>query len=229
MIILDTCQPSEVIDFSRHIFKEYGNQSKSFEEIAELIVKALYTEFCLVDGSPLFRLLRIFRYGVQGDVHPALQSLTTPDVTRWITLMATIGVEPAWCSRHTSEGHQVIPADAPATPMLKAAFSQIGLSFGQDAKVNTLMMHDDEDHIGKFFYVADAVGSPHIPVQKEFVEHYQIRSVIGVGGPFLGGASYFCLGFSRAPISEADATKFAGITPYLGTLLAKYNDKQIWK
>src|SRR5262249_19231660 len=146
-----------------------------------------------------------------------------------MALMGTIGKERAWCDRRTSQGHKVIPATGDYSPMLRAAFEQIGFDKMTPVQQNgagTLAMQDAE-MFSNYFYVPNALGSPFIPAQRDFVERYQIRSVVGVGCPFVSGAIYLALCFSIAPIDDAAAKRFAELSSYISTLLAIYEENGV--
>jgi hypothetical protein len=60
------------------------------------------------------------------------------------------------------------------------------------------------------FHVSDAVGSPYLPAQEEFVVRYGIRSALGFGGMLYNGDFYAVVLFSRVAIS-ADAAQMLKI------------------
>ena len=73
------------------------------------------------------------------------------------------------------------------------------------------------------FYIPEALGSPHIPAQDEFVRRYEVRSVLGFGGVLPDGNLYayimFCRTFLSREIAEmwktiATSTKLAMIPHY---------------
>jgi hypothetical protein len=61
------------------------------------------------------------------------------------------------------------------------------------------------------FYVEEALGSPFIPAQEEFVRRYGIRSVVGFGGQLFSGSLYSVILFSRVPVPHASAQRFRNI------------------
>lgn len=146
MILLQSSDEQTVVQFARQLLNEYRDNLTSFEEAAQVVTDTIHDEFRQPDGNRLFALLRIFRFGARNDIHPELQALATADADFWLTLMASKGAESNWCDRRTSEGHQVIPADSPATPMLQAAFAQIGLDFGQEIASGGLDIQRDQAH-----------------------------------------------------------------------------------
>ena len=224
MIVLRTTDPSAISSLGRHIYHTDRSQFASFEDAANAIVNTLYEEICTLDGAPLFSLLRIFRYGTLNDLPLSLSTQADPNIRHWITLMATVGVESRWCSRHTSRGHQVIPADSPATPMLSAAFRQIGMEFGEDGNINV----KNYGGVTRFFHVEDVFNNPYVPDQQGFVLPYGICSAVGIGSGFVNQSAYFMIGFSRETITAEEAEKFALLNPFTATFLASYNEMRLW-
>lgn len=215
---------TQIVQIGRRILNEYRSSAKSFDQAAHAIVRELFGNFRQPNGDPMFALLRVFRFGRYGDLSDNLRHMATDNDTYWLTLMATIGIEPAWCDVNQSKGHRVIPADNPKTPMLAAAFQQIGLPFGKDdPERQTFQTQIGDNQLSRYFHVETASDSPFIPIQDGFVKRYGVESVVGIGSGFLGGDAFFCIGFSLSKITEADAKKFAILDPYIATLLALYN------
>jgi hypothetical protein len=220
---------SDLTAFAKTLYVNHLARHATFETAAEQITAALYDALRLPDGSPLFALLRVFRFGQQADLPPDVLALSTPDTRYWLTLVATRGVEPAWCDRTQSAGHRAIPAESYATPMLRAAFEQIGMQMG-----TALYSYDDKvvnastSNGTSYFYVAQAEGSPAVPDQA-FVAQYGVGSVLGIGSPLLDHSACMYIGFARAALTRADAEKFALLSPFVMTLLSAYNTRErLW-
>ncbi len=224
MLVLKESKPQDLADFGRKMLNTNRDGLASFEEAAQVVVNTLYREIRQPNGDPLFAMVRIFRLGSYDDLHPDLKAEADPNIERWMALTATVGVEQDWCDRRLSEDHQLIPADMAATPMMRAAFDQIGLTFGK----NTLPPKEDADGYSHYFHVLEALGSPYIPDQNNFVIPYEIQSVFGFGHVFSNYDSYLCLGFSKTRIIKEEMDKFVNVAPFIGTLLAIYDAKQLW-
>jgi hypothetical protein len=226
MLVLDTVESNDVTQFGRALFAKHREGLDSFETAAQRSVKAVYDEFRQPDGSSQFALVRIFRFCAYDELHHDLQPLADPvDPPAWMALMATMGDEPAWCDRHQSAGHKVVPAGADVTPMLKAVFNQLKFRPGREVSTVELMPVSEA---AAYFHVPQAQGSEHIPAQDEFVVPHQIQSVVGIGSPFISGASYIGLAFSKAPIDASSADKFSQVSPFISTLLALYDPIKLW-
>ncbi|GAB4516504.1 MAG: hypothetical protein OHK0046_22010 [Anaerolineae bacterium] len=230
MLILKDAKDEDVIALGRELLNRNRDRLTSFEEAAQAIVRGLYNEVCLPDGDPLFVMLRVFRFGTREDLHPELLPLAQEESEHWLTLMASIGTEPDWCDRRLSQAHRILPADAPSSPMLQAAFQQMGLQFGQYKRNDTMLEMHKHTHGGhmRYFYIPEALGSPFVPAQNDFVIPYHIQSVVGFGSMFVNKTAYFCVGFTRQIITEEEAARFAHFNPFAGTLLALYTRRNIW-
>lgn len=134
--------------------------------------------------------------------------------TRCLTLMATAGDRPEWNSRHASAGHRTIPLPSTGAverlPMIARLISQLGVnvkdlvsgaagptSAGRDANV---------------FHVPEALNSPFIPAQDEFVKPHGVRSALGLGGQLTSGDLFAVILFSRTQVPAATARLFGYLT-----------------
>ncbi|MBC8100734.1 MAG: hypothetical protein H7Y11_14935 [Armatimonadetes bacterium] len=232
MIVLQNTTIEAITQFGCELFIKHRSQLNTFESAAQTIVRELYEAFSTPQGDPLFSLVRIFRFSHWDDLSPALQQQALATSQYWLALMGTHGQEAAWGSRHSSMEHQIIPADSAATPMLQAAFQQIGLRFGAEAQTaSTLLLHEQNDFSSlQHFYVPQALGSPHIPAQEDFVIPYGIQSVVGFGSPMLRMSAYLCLCFTRSMLTAADVDKFVTLNLFISALLSRFNHPgSIWQ
>ena len=228
MINLNTCSEDDVRQFGRYLLNNLRDSMQTFEQVSRACSRAIYDEFRASDGEPLFALVRVFRSTLYENLPPELQTMAHPDeADRWLTLMGTMGVEPAWRDRRQSQNHQVVPVNETLTPMFTVAFEQLGIPVLADASQKP-DAHNVMSMV-RYFHTLHAPGSPLVPAQDDFVEPYGIESVVGVGGRFLSGATYVALGFSIEPIDEEGAQKFGELAPHLSTLLAIYDGQgAIW-
>ncbi len=103
-----------------------------------------------------------------------------------LTLLGTVGENQVWNSRFSSVGHKVIPLPSSEVvrqlPMIRNLIKQLGLSVRSVVKPDSALLLDINQKMYGVFYVPEALGSPYIPAQKEFVIPYGVRSVMGFGG-----------------------------------------------
>ncbi|MEL6408320.1 MAG: hypothetical protein AAFR81_28395 [Chloroflexota bacterium] len=213
--------------FGHSLFSVERDNHLTFEACAQTVCKRIYNSVKDENGESAFALVRIFRSSTHQELPPEQNETNTNG--RWLSLMGTYGDEPAWCDRLQSQGHRVLPAGAFETPMLSAAFRQIDLDI--DAYVKGIDLKPDfikeTDEHYKYFHVIDAVGSPYIVVQDEFVRRYGIRSAVGFGLVLMSGAFYMCLAFSKITITKEMAEAYVRLSPYVSTVLASYEKRGV--
>jgi hypothetical protein len=225
MIDLDAFQQDEVSQFGAQVLREYREKAKSFEDAAQRVALDIFNTFKDRDRNPAFALVRVYHMTPYELLSDELRPLAAPHTPLWMSMMATRGVEAAWNDRRKSQGHRVIPAGDQRTPMVAAAFQQIGLD---EAPPSVGVIFNEVTFMTRYFHVANALGSPYIPAQAEFVVPYQIRSVIGLGARFASGNAHLTLCFSKVPINEEDAHKLAVLSAHISTLFAYFDTRRLW-
>ncbi|MEO1286731.1 MAG: hypothetical protein AAFV93_03110, partial [Chloroflexota bacterium] len=172
----------DIHQYARSILYETDESNlHSFEDTANYIVGKIYDDFLNHRGERIFELVRIFRHVTEDDMPPEGQQ-DVPQADHWLALSGTIGREKAWNSRLQSAGHRLLPDDAFETPMLRAALHQLGFTPDSDGFIRSL------NDLSNYFHVEQALGSPYIVAQEEFVKPYGIESVVGIGSMFASGA-----------------------------------------
>lgn len=226
MITLENLHEDEVRQFGAALLRNQRESAKSFEDAAQRIATDVYQTFTDHEGNPAFALVRVYRMCQYDAIPSELKPLTNPDTALWMMLMATRGLEPAWNDRRQSQGHKVVPAGDKRSPMVAAAFQQIGLDEPPPAEG---LSFNEATFMTRYFHVPNAVGSPVIPAQTEFVLPYQIKSVIGLGARFMAGTAHLTLCFSKSHLNEQTARSFATLSAHISTLLALFDTRKIWQ
>ncbi|HEX3866255.1 MAG TPA: hypothetical protein VHV78_05850 [Gemmatimonadaceae bacterium] len=201
--------------------RRLGDSAASMEEAARRVVQLLYQS--LGNGAATSRacaLVRTFVTLPYAQLQPEQQAFAArvfldvahhPD-TKCLTLLATAGDEHAWNDRRSSVGHQALPLPSEdsvsRSPMISQLMRQLGIGVGALLQTGSAMMLDDAQHTFNVFHVPDALGSPHIPAQNEFVAPFRIRSVVGFGGLLPPGELFATILFTRAPVSRSAAELF---------------------
>ena len=127
---------------------------------------------------------------------------------RCLTLLATAGENRQWNSRASSKDYKAIPLPSEtfvaSVPMLSRLVVQFGL------EIRHLIRPDPAQFAERYdvFHVAEAVGSPYIPAQDDFVIPYGIKSVLGFGGLLATGELFAVILFAKVPISATVAERF---------------------
>lgn len=199
-----------------------GDGAASMEEAAGRITRFLYDE--LADGEGRQRaclLVRFYKTHPMQDLDPALRAFAQeispgeaalPVTTRCLTLLSTVGDEPAWCSRHASEGHRAIPLPSSEAverlPMIAQLVRQLGIDIAAIVRPDPAIFVDSYQHTFNVFHVLEAAGCPYIPAQESFVLPYGVRSVIGFGGLLPTGDLFAVILFARVAVSREVAELF---------------------
>ncbi|HWP69101.1 MAG TPA: hypothetical protein VN437_07325 [Rectinemataceae bacterium] len=201
------------------------------EEVAGRIVRYLYDT--LIDGQTgerACRLIRFFKTHAYESLNDepkafALNMLgEDPPLPgmKCMTLLGTVGDNPEWNSKETSRGHQAIPLPSEEVvhqiPMIRNLIKQLGLSVQSVVKPDPALLLDMEQKTYGVFFVPEALGSPYIPAQKEFVARYGIKSVLGFGGMLPSLDIFVIILFLGNSISRETADLFKNLS--LNTKLA---------
>ena len=196
----------------------------TMEEAAQRVCRVLYDELVTSDNkSRACALVRCYKTHPYGKLEPELQSFakavlqghTAGPTTRCLTLLGTVGDEPAWNSRRTSAGHQAIPLPSAEiiekAPMIAQLIRQFGLELTEVVHPATDLVRSLTGKTYGVFHVPEAPGSPYIPAQDDFVLKFGIRSVVGFGGSLPSGDLFAVVLFARVPISSETADRFRNL------------------
>lgn len=203
--------------------------ARSMEQVAQRVVETLYQEVRSTDGGAL-ALVRFFKTHPYADLPAEIRSFADgliPEVDkpawlRCLTLLATTGDLPDWRARRSSTGHQAIPLASEemvrGAPMISQLILQFGIPISAIVGPPNQILVTSTKTFG-IFHVADALGSPHIPAQAEFVEPHAIKSVVGFGGLLPSGDLWSVIMFSKVRISREVAESFQPIASSLTVAL----------
>jgi hypothetical protein len=200
--------------------RKLGANASSMEVVAQRTVRFLYDTLRSPEtGEPSCALVRFFVSQQYGELDAELQGFARsllgsapPSYTKCLTLLATAGALPAWNSRHASAGHKALPLTSEdsiaRSPMIAQLIRQFGVDVGAFVAPEPTFMVDVAQHNFNVFHVPEALGSPSIPAQKEFVEPFGVRSVLGFGGLLPGTELFAIIIFSKQPIPRSTADLF---------------------
>jgi len=198
----------------------FDDDPGSMASAAQRVVDFFRNEFVDECGAPASALVRFFKTerfdALDGEQQEfalkASGSAALDDDVRCLTLLASDGDEPAWTSPERSHGHRAIPLTSidmvERAPMIAQLIKQLGLSVATVVHPQPGLLLDTEGRKQNVFYVPQALGSPHIVAQEEFVKPYGIASVIGLGGLITTGDMFALILFSKVPISREVADLF---------------------
>jgi hypothetical protein len=190
-----------------------GKRGRSMEAVATELVSYFYERMHDAErGRRAMALVRFYKTHALAKLEPDLQRFVTETfrdqplepTTPCLTLLATVGDETEWCSRHSSRGHKAIPLASEQSverlPMIAQLVRQLGLDVSSLIRPDPNLIVDLDQRTFNVFHVENALGSPHIPAQREFVEPYEIKSVLGFGGVLPSGDLFATIMFSRVTI-----------------------------
>jgi len=200
--------------------RQLGDRHASVEELAQSASDHIYENLVDDGGRPALALVRFFKTHAYGSLPPDLQASVEAALhpeKPWpalncLTLLGTRGEHSDWNSRRRSRGHQSIPlrnADIVGrAPMIGALTQQFGLVAADVINPRPEIFLELGRGTFNVFHVADAVGSPAIPAQREFVVPHGVQSVVGVGGATPTGEIFAVIMFSKVAVSVPVAPLF---------------------
>jgi hypothetical protein len=201
--------------------RKLGSGAESMEEAANRIVRYLYDH--LIDeqtGEKACALVRFYKthpYGkLEANLHEFAHNLLgyQPEepTLKCLTLLGTAGDKPEWNSRIDSVGHKAIPLPnekvVEQIPMISQLIKQFGLEINTVLEPAPTLLVDLAQTSFNVFYVPEAVGSPYIPAQEQFVAEFGIKSALGFGGMLPSGNLFAVIMFSKMPITRDTADMF---------------------
>lgn len=210
----------DMMDCRGRIRDLFADDPPTLEAAAERAVEFFRRELVDDQGQPACALVRFFKTHQYRDLPEDLQAVvraaspeaaSIPDL-RCLTLVATRGDEEDWNSRATSRGHRAIPLISvemvQQAPMIAQLITQLGLPIANVVRPSRALLLDQEQTTHNVFFVPQALGSPHIVAQEEFVVRYGIQSVLGFGGLLASGDLFAVILFSKVAIPPDAADQF---------------------
>jgi hypothetical protein len=201
--------------------RRLGTQGGSFEEVAVRTVRYLYTH--LVDvgtAQPACALVRFFKTHPYEELTPDLQRFAAERLGRrpdspemkCFALMASAGQLPEWNDRTRSARFKAIPISGDGFVAQFPMFSQLMTQFGVDLhallKPSSNLLVDSHETTFNVFFVPEAVGSPYVPGQDQFVIPFGVKSVLGFGSLLPSGELFAVILFSKILIARETADLF---------------------
>lgn len=201
--------------------RKIGLGAANMEEVANRMVRHFYDNFLLKGtmqrSCALVRLFITQPFGkldteLQQRARQMLGNIEESSSHKCLVLLGTVGDELEWNSRKLSKGHQAIPLPSTqvltSIPMISQLISQLGVDVNCVLQPTPSMLLAAEQKTYNVFHVADALGSPSIPGQSNFVIPFGIKSVLGFGGLLSSGELFAVILFSRSYIPKETAELF---------------------
>ena len=215
-----------------------GDDAATMKDVAGRIVDHLFDH--LIDSAsqkPACALVRLFKTHPLGDLPEHLQrfaqQMLDPEPARsemrCLTLLGTRGIEAEWSQSLRSRNHQAIPLSSEAfvrrAPMISQLMKQLGLEIGMALNPDHNLLLDVAKTTFNVFYVENALGSPFIPAQDDFVRAHAIQSVIGFGGMLPSGSLFAVILFTKVKIPRSVAELFKPLALEAKLALLNYENR----
>jgi hypothetical protein len=149
-----------------------------------------------------------------------------------LTLMATAGESASWNSRHLSRGHRAIPLPSPEivekAPMIAQLIKELGVELKTVLQPSPELVKELAGKRHGIFHVENALGSPYIPAQEDFVVRYGIKSVLGFGGMLFTGDLFAVILFATVRVPATAADRFKTIALDVKAAFSKFNEDTVF-
>ncbi|MGH9810759.1 MAG: sensor histidine kinase, partial [Terriglobia bacterium] len=131
-----------------------------------------------------------------------------------------------------SRGHRAIPLPSPEivekAPMIAQLIKELGLDLNAVIRPSPDVVRELAGKRHGVFHVENAVGSPYIPAQEEFVQRYGIKSVLGFGGMLPNGELFAVILFANVTVSAASADRFRSLALDVKSSFSRFSDTNIF-
>ncbi len=220
------------------VLRQLGEHSRSLRDVAERTVDYLYS--ILGDphtGTRDCVLVRCFRTMAYSRLEPLVQQIAreklgglspSPDL-KCFALIATAGEQPDWNRVELSHHYRVIPmvnADfVKQFPMFSQLLHQFGVPAAFDVTPHAECLVDLEEKTYNVFYVPDALDSPYVPVQEEFVRKHGVKSVLCFGGMLPSRDLFAVILFSKTAVPRETATLCKSLALSMKTSLLAFDER----
>ena len=212
----------------------------SLEESARRTCRFLYDELHGPDVPHACALVRCYKTHAFGALEPELQSFargmlgseTPRPRMKCLTLMGTAGESASWNSRHLSRGHRAIPLPSPGivekAPMIAQLIKELGVELKAVLLPSPELVKELAGKSYGVFHVENALGSPYIPAQEDFVVRYGIKSVVGFGGLLFTGDLFAVILFSTLRVPSTAADRFRTIALDVKAAFSRFNEETVF-
>ncbi|MEG4026016.1 SpoIIE family protein phosphatase [Microcoleus sp. S13C4] len=206
------------------------------EEASNRIVRYLYENFCTKPtGEKSCALVRLLKTHPYEDLEVELAEYARSMLDHYpplpamkcMTLLATVGEQTEWNSRHKSVGHKAIPLASESVvaqiPMISQLIRQLGLDIKTVINPDPNLLVEIEQRKYNVFHVPEAIGSPYIPAQDSFVIPFGIKSVLGFGGLLPSGNMFAIIMFLKVQIPISTVQMFSTLALNVKTALLPFD------
>ncbi len=196
--------------------RSFAQKGSDSDDIARQVVSYFFDRLVASDSGRQCVMVRLFRTHAGADGNA-------------LSLRATRGVEPAWNDPAASKNHRHISLESKLLesqmPMVRALLTQLG----EPAKLISDAPSEPMDRMPMFdvFHVEHAPGSPFVTAQRDFVEPYGVKSILGFGGALSTSELFIVVLFANVSIPKTTAQLFRTLAPSIGLALLTNDDGRI--
>ncbi|MGH7603637.1 MAG: hypothetical protein ACRENK_06520 [Gemmatimonadaceae bacterium] len=220
--------------------RETTTTAPTLEAAAQRVCRFLYDELTDAEGNRQCALVRCYKTHEFRSLQPELQEFASAHMTgalpsstmKCLTLMATVGQAASWNSPQLSRDHRAIPLPSAEivnkAPMISQLIKELGLELSNLFEPSPDVVRDLAGKRHGVFFVENALGSPYIPAQKEFVIRYGISSVLGFGGVLPNGDLFAVILFSTVPVTPESADRFKSLALDVKAGFSRLGDAKIF-
>jgi hypothetical protein len=220
--------------------RETASGAPTLEASAQRICRFLYDELHGPGVDHACALVRCYKTHAFGALEPNLQQFArdvlgndTPRSTlKCLTLMATVGASAAWSSRYLSRGHRAIPLPSAEivekAPMIAQLIREFGMELSAVVQPSPEVVKELAGKRHGVFHVENALGSPYIPAQEDFVVPYRIRSVLGFGGMLFTGDLFAVILFSTVHVPASTAERFKALALDVKSAFSRFSEENVF-
>lgn len=220
--------------------RHLNDGAQSMHDVASRVVRYLYDQFGDADGNRACALVRFYKTHAYGQLGPDLQAFAhrlmgaqpeTPEM-KCLTLLGSAGENAAWNDPGQSAGHRAIPLPSQEVvakiPMIARLIQQFGMEISEVVTPGPSLIMELDQKTYNVLYVPEALGSPFIPVQDDFVIPYGIRSVLGFGGMLPSGDLFAIIIFSKAHLPRQVTELFKTLSLSVKMAVLPFVDENIF-
>jgi hypothetical protein len=131
-----------------------------------------------------------------------------------------------------SRGHRAIPLPSPEivekAPMISQLIKELGLDMSEVLQPSPEIVKELAGKRHGVFHVENAIRSPYIPAQEDFVIAHGIRSVVGFGGVLFSGDLFAVILFSKVHVPPSAADRFRTLALDVKSAFSRFSEANIF-
>lgn len=220
--------------------REMIGSAATLEAAAQRLCRFFYDELTDADGNRQCALVRCYKTHEFQSLQPELQEFARAHMTgafpspnmKCLTLMASVGQAASWNSTQLSRDHRTIPLPSAEivnrAPMISQLIKELGFELSNLFESSPDVVRELAGKRHGVFYVENALGSPYIPAQNEFVIRYGISSVLGFGGVIPPGDLFAVILFSTVPVTPESADRFKSLALDVKAGFSRFRDAKVF-